>query len=259
MRQSLGAVRLSAIMSAFDSFLLQIVEAATDSEDTLGVLLHGSYATGSCDSNSDVDLICVTRRSHPRRISHHFVNGREIGVLASSRPQITKSFLLDSGDNNNFVLYAFVRGRPVIDRNGDVAELIREANRIWEQGPPNPTPEVRERIASGRQIIIGSLNRWTARATRSPQWQEMVQLFSARLFNDCFYQYCRIHRLWSSAIWEMLTWTDPRYEEILTITRKYLSDPSLESRLQAIRQLAEATIVACEDNPEPVPASRMTA
>jgi hypothetical protein len=252
MRHSRGAVRLSVIMSAFDSFLSQIVEAVTDSQDTLGVLLHGSYATGLCDSNSDVDLICVTRRSHPRRISHHFMDGREIGVFASSRPQITKSFHSDSGDNNNFVLYAFVRGRPVIDRNGDVAELVREANQIWGHGPPNPTQEVREKVAAGRQIIIGSLRRMTARATRSPQWQEMVQLFSARLFNDCFYQYCRMHRLWSSAIWEMLTWTDPRYEEILTITRNYLSDPSLENRLLAIRQLAEATIIRCEGNLEPV-------
>ena len=247
-----GAVRLNVIMSAFDSFVLQVVEAVTDSADTLGVLLHGSYASGSCDSNSDVDLICVTRSRQPRRISHQVINGREIGVFASSRPQISESFHFDSGDNNNFVLYGFVRGRPVIDRSGDLADLIREANQIWQQGPPSPTPEFREKVAAGHQIIIGSLSRWTARATRSPQWREMVQLFSARLFNDCFYQYCRIHRLWSSAIWEMLTWTDPRYEEILKITQNYLSDPSLENRLQAVRQLAEATIIACDGNLDPI-------
>jgi hypothetical protein len=246
-------------MSAFDSFLLRAVEAVTDSADTLGVLLHGSYASGACDSNSDVDLICVTRSRQPRKIIHHFIDGREIGVFASSRSQISRSLHFDSGDNNNFVLYAFVRGRPLIDRNGDVADLIREANQIWEQGPPNPPQEVKEQIAAGRQIIIGSLSRMTARAARSPQWREMVQLFSARLFNDCFYTYCRIHRLWSSAIWEMLTWTDPRYDEILTITRKYLTDPSPENRLQAIRELAESTIIACEGSPEPVSAPRMTA
>jgi len=239
-------------MSAFDSFLPQAVEAVMDPADTLGVLLHGSFATGSNDSNSDVDLVCVTGSLQPRRIVHYFINGREIGVFAGSRLQIINSFRSDTGDNNNFVLYAFVRGTAIIDRNGDVAELIREANRIWEDGPPNPAPEVRERIAAGRQIIIGSLARMTLRATRSPQWREMVELFSGRLFNDCFYQYCRVSRLWSSAIWEMLTWTDPRYEEILTITRNYLSNPSLENRLQATRQLAEATIIACNTIREPV-------
>jgi hypothetical protein len=242
---------IGVIMSDFSSFLQQAVEAVTDRADTLGVLLHGSFATGSSDSNSDVDLICVTRSLQPRRIVHHFIDGREIGVFAGSRSQISNSFHTDTGDNNNFVLYAFVRGRAVIDHDGDVAELIREANRIWEQGPPIPAPEVRERVATSRQIIIGSLDRMTLRATRSPQWREMVDLFSARLFNDCFYQYCRMHRLWSSAIWEMLTWTDPRYEEILTVTRNYLSDPSLENRLQATRQLAEATLLACK-NLEPV-------
>lgn len=239
-------------MSAFDSFLLQVVETLMDPADTSGVLLHGSFATGSGDSNSDVDLMCVTQSSRPRKIDHHFINGREIGVYAGSRPQISSVFHSDSGDNNNFVLYAFVRGRAVIDRDGDVAELIREANQIWEQGPPNPPPEARERVAAGRQIIIGSLDRMTLRATRSVQWREMVELFSARLFNDCFYQYCRMRRLWSSAIWEMLTWTDPRYDEILTITRNYLNNPSLENRLQATRKLAEATIIACASSREPV-------
>ena len=54
----------------------------------------------------------------------------------------------------------------------------------------------------------------------------------------------------------MLNWTDPCYEEILTITRKYLNDPSLESLLQAIRELAEATIAACNAGRIPAAAAQ---
>jgi predicted nucleotidyltransferase len=231
--------------------LLQIAEAVSDRDDTLGVLVYGSYASGSYQSDSDLDLICITRSSQPKQF-RRFVNGREVDVHANSRVQITKIFYTDFGDNNNFVLHAFVRGQPLIDPDGDVAELIREAHRIWEQGPPNPLQEVRQKIAANHRIIIAAAGRLTARSARSPQWCEVVQLLSGRFFLDCFYQYCRVHRLWSSGIWEMLTWTDPRYEELLTITRKYLNDPSLETRVQAIRQMAEATVIACGSNRETV-------
>jgi predicted nucleotidyltransferase len=236
-------------MSAIDPLLLQTAEVVTDRQDTLGVLLYGSYASGSSHPDSDLDLICITQSSQPKQF-RRFVNGRDVDVYANSRVQITKIFYSDFGDNNNYVLRAFVRGRPVIDTHGDVAELIREAHRIWEQGPPNPIQEGRQKIAANLRVIMGVLGGLTARARRSPQWSEMAQIVSGRFFLDCFYQYCRVHRLWSSAIWEMLTWTDPRYGELLTITRKYLDDPSLETRLQAIRQLAEVTILACQGTRE---------
>jgi predicted nucleotidyltransferase len=238
-------------MPTLDPLLVQTAEAVSDRDDSLGVLVYGSYASGSSSPDSDLDLICVTR-SGPARQFRRLVNGREVDVYANSRLQITRFFYSDFGDNNNFVLHAFVRGRPVIDPHGDVAELIREAHRIWEQGPPNPTQEGRQKIAANLRIIMGVSGRLATRATRSPQWREMVQVLSGRFFLDCFYQYCRVHRLWSSAIWEMLTWTDLRYEELLTIARQYLNDPSLESRLQAIQRLVEATIMACQGRRETV-------
>ena len=242
---------LIAIMSDLDLLLLQAAEAVSNRNDSVGVLVYGSYASGRWDPDSDLDLICVTRSSQPKQF-RLLVNGREVDVYANSRVQITKIFYSDFGDNNNFVLQAFVRGRPVIDPDGEVEELIREAHRIWEQGPPNPSPEGRQKIAACARVMLGVSGGLAARATRSPQWREMVEVLSGRFFLDSFYHYCRVNRLWSSTMWEMLTWTDSRYEELLTITREYLNDPSLENRLRAIGQLAEATIMSCQSSREAI-------
>jgi predicted nucleotidyltransferase len=236
-------------MSTLNPVVMQTAEAVTDRDDSLGVLVYGSYACGSWRPDSDLDLICVTRSGQPKHF-RRFVNGHEVDVYSNSRLQIGKIFYSDFGDNNNFVLHAFVRGRPVFDYYGDVAELIREAKRIWELGPAKPTQEGRERIAANHRVILGVSAQLATRAARSPQWREMAQLLSSRFFLDCFYQCCRAHQLWSSAIWEMLTWTDPKYEELLTITQKYLNNPSLENRLQAIGQLGESTIMACQGSRE---------
>jgi len=232
-----------------DPWLVQAAEAVSDHRDSLGVLVYGSYISGSFGPESDLDLICVTRGGQVRQF-RRLVDGREVDVYVSPRLQISKVFHSDFPDNNNFVLQAFVRGRLVSDPYGDLAELIREAQRVWDEGPPKPSHEGKQRIAANQRVILGVADGMAKRGTRSAQWREMMELLSGRFFLDCFYQYCRVYRLWSSAMWEMLAWTDPRYGQLLSITRNYLDDPSLDHRLQAIRMLAQATIKACQNGRE---------
>jgi hypothetical protein len=68
----------------------------------------------------------------------------------------------------------------------------------------------------------------------------MAVLHSGTVLVDSLFKYCRAKRLWASAVWEMLHWTDPKYHQILAILRRYLGNPSLESRLDAITAIAQA-------------------
>jgi ketosteroid isomerase-like protein len=229
-------------MTSDDFFLARIATALSSSDDTLGVVVHGSYATASHDTRSDVDIIWVSRSDQKTARFVRLVDDIKVDIYAASCAQIYKSINADIRDNNNFVLYAFVRGHSLIDRNGSVAELTSAAHRLWAQGPATPGQEERERIQAVSGLTLEALDRLGARALRSPQWREMALLHSGRLFVDCFYAYCRINRLWSSAIWEMLRWTDPKYKYLLSVTRTYLNKRSLQARLHAIQQLAGSIV-----------------
>jgi predicted nucleotidyltransferase len=231
-------------MSPDDSLISQIAEAITNPEETVGVLIHGSYATGLPYPDSDVDVICLVKSEQRKRYIRS-INGISVDLFAASRRHIDKIIHCDVPNNNNLVLYAFVRGRPIIDRNGSIVELIDIAGRVWAEGPAMPGQEERERLRTSSRIACAIAARMKTRSMRSREWGEMAHLHSGMLFYECVHAYCRIHRLWASAIWEMLKWSDARYDFLLAEIRGYLREPSLESRLRTIRHVAEATVTRC--------------
>ena len=228
-------------MSNTDSFLLRIAEAILDRNQTLGLLVHGSYAAGTFHRHSDVDLIWVTKTDRRQRFVRS-IDGVEIDVFASSPTEIDKIIHSTVWNNNNLVLYAFVRGRSLIDLDGSVAELITIAGQIWARGPTPPSREETERLEVASRISAAVAARIGIRAMQSSEWCEIAQLQSGTIFVESLYAYCRIHQLWASALWEMLKWHDAKYQDVLAVIRNYLAEPSLQSRLDAIRQLTDATI-----------------
>jgi hypothetical protein len=229
----------SAKPSADDPFLLRFAKTVPNSRETLGILVHGSFATGTYAPGSDIDLVCVTKSGDFGRIVC-LIEGFDVDVASGSHESIEKKIRYKSSTNNNSILYAFLRGRPLIDRDGSIAGLRYEARRIWLQGPTAPTNEELARVEAAARSASAEADRLRIRATRSTAWREIAHLRSSTLFVDCFYGYCRIRGLWASAIWETLKWADPRYEYLQTVTSAYLSAPSLNNRLQAIQHLAQA-------------------
>jgi predicted nucleotidyltransferase len=221
--------------------LLRIAGAVSNPEETLGVLVHGSFATGAQTLGSDIDLICVTKTSDFERHVEQ-VEGFEVDLCSGSRLSIQKQICSRLYTNNNSVLHAFAKGRPLLDVDGSLAGLAYEARQIWSKGPTHPTNEELDRLKTAARSASTEAARLAIRATRSAEWQEIASVRSSILFVDSVHNYCRTHGLWASAIWELLKWNDPQYGFLQTVIRGYLRAPSLANRLQAIRDLSEAVL-----------------
>jgi hypothetical protein len=223
------------------SFLLQIARTVSKPEETLGVLIHGSFATGGQARGSDIDLVCVTKTGNcERRVQQ--VDGFEVDSVSGSRSSVEKAIRSQLCTNNNSILYAFTNGRPLMDSDGSLAGLVYEARQIWTKGPTPPTNDELERIKAAARSASAEAARLAIRAARSSEWHEIASLRSSILFVDSVHNFCRTHELWASAIWELLKWSDTRYGFLQTVIWSYISAPSLANRLKAIQDLGQATI-----------------
>jgi len=199
----------------------------------------GSFVTDTYDpSSSDIDLISVAEIPRSDRFMG-VTQGIRVDVYTGIQADLERAFRRDARDNNS-VLYSFVRGRSLYDPQGIISHLKNLAAQIWHDGPASPDMEEEKNLQIAMQKALVNADRLSLRAARSAEWREMAHIYSSKLLLECIFVYCRIHKLWASAMWEMLKWDDPRYGDILRILRSYLANPSLESRLEATKEIALA-------------------
>jgi predicted nucleotidyltransferase len=222
-----------------DSELLDLISRLNNFDEVHGVLVYGSHATGGADLRSDIDIILVTGGTRATQFITH-LEGADLDVYSAPVSVLGKALETDNRTNNNFLLYAFSHGRSLLDRNGDVQQLLANGQRIWANGPVAPTREEQSQLRGAVVKSVYAATRLSARATQSLEWQAIAQMQCGFLFMQCVYSYCRVNRLWSSAIWEMLKWTDGRYEGLLAMSRSYLNGSTPDQRLSALRDLGDA-------------------
>jgi len=216
-------------MRPSDAVLIEICNSVFGSA-ILGILVSGSFVTDTYDpSSSDIDLISVAEIPRSDRFMG-VTQGIRVDVYTGIQADLERAFRRDARDNNS-VLYSFVRGRSLYDPQGIISHLKNLAAQIWHDGPASPDMEEEKNLQIAMQKALVNADRLSLRAARSAEWREMAHIYSSKLLLECIFVYCRIHKLWASAMWEMLKWDDPRYGDILRILRSYLANPSLESRL----------------------------
>lgn len=120
---------------AEDPILSSYVAAVEADADTLGVLLHGSRASGRAREASDYDLICiVTEEAHAarQRTLHERIaldGGSIADVLYQTRSRI-ETYVTTLG----WYTATYLGARVVFDRNGDIGSMLvrmrAEANRV---------------------------------------------------------------------------------------------------------------------------------
>ena len=123
--------------NAEDPVLSKYVAAAKGDADTLGILLHGSRASGRARDGSDYDLIrVVTQEAYePRRERRtlHERSSLDDGPITDVLYQ-TPSRIATYVTNPGWYTATYLGARVVFDRNGDIgaslAEMKTEANRI---------------------------------------------------------------------------------------------------------------------------------
>ena len=231
-------------MRPSDDVLIEICSSVSGSR-VLGILVCGSFATGTYDAgSSDIDLISIAGVARSGRFMG-LVQGIRVDVYTGSQADLERALRRNARGNNNSLLYSFVRGRPLHDPQRMVSHLKRLAAQIWRDGPATPSLEEANNLKNAMQMTLVSANRLGLRADRSSEWRELAHIYSSKLLIECIDAYFRIHQLWASAIWEMLKWEDPRYCDILQIIRSYLTNPSLESRLEAAKEIAQMVLAGC--------------
>jgi predicted nucleotidyltransferase len=153
-----------------DGQRVAIAQRLSSSTEVLGVLLHGSCATGTSDSASDVDLISVASVPRSTRLITT-INGLRIDLYSSSPSEVEKAIRADLRTNNNSTLYGFVKGRTIIDRGGHVARLKVVAGNVWKAGPRRPSLEESGELDKWFLSVSTTVDRIRLRSSRSAEWR----------------------------------------------------------------------------------------
>jgi predicted nucleotidyltransferase len=228
-------------MNAARPSLDEIARRVSEARQAIGILLHGSYADDESNAGSDIDLICVTRDQRSRH-SMMNVGGVVADIYASTRTLLEQMIRADKTSNNNFVLEAFACGRALLDRDGSTEALMRLAREVWEAGPLKPGLEEQRTIAAALQKSVAAAKRFPVKSQRSPEAHELAQIDLSNIFLQTMYAYCRVHQLWSSTIWHVFKWSDPRYLELIAMGRKYMRAGSLEERVAALGDIVDVIL-----------------
>lgn len=228
-----------------DDVLLHIAHEALTQKHYVGVLLHGSHAQGYPDPNSDIDLIYVVNNrqqcSYTRRI-----RSMEVDLCAAPARFFERAMETDRKNNNNFLLRAFATGRELSASNDVLPRLIQKAKRIWQRGPIPASFAEKNSLAEASVKACVSVRRRVLRAGSSREWREMAAVECSISFQRMLYGYCRANGLWSSALSEMLRWSDPRYAGINSLSRAYLAAGCLEERVSVLEEISKAILHPCE-------------
>jgi predicted nucleotidyltransferase len=237
-------------MNAARPSLDEIARRVSEAHHAAGVLLHGSYADDESNAGSDIDLICVTGDGRSRH-SMMEVGGVVADVYTSPAPLLEQAMRADRTSNNNFVLEAFACGRALLDGDGRTAALIRLAKEVWEAGPLKPGLEEQRTIAAALQKSVSAARRFPVKSLRSPEAGDIAQIDLSNIFLQAMFAYCRVHQLWSSTIWHVFKWRDPRYGELVAMGRRYMRAPSLEERVAALGDMVEVILSRMDVAPRP--------
>ena len=220
----------------------EIINAIMKSHDAVGLLMYGSAVTAA-DSAADIDVICVTRNDGRR----HFmttVGETNVDVYATTRESLEKSIRSDTRDNNNFILNAFVRGRPLMKLDSSMDELVGIAREVWSAGPRQPDADELKAIEWTLNKGLQAARSYVAREGQSAEWRGIAAINLGQFFLRAMYAYCRTHRLWSSTLADILQWDpDAKYAELISLCGRYVRARSLDEQFAALSELTIRAVV----------------
>lgn len=100
-------------------------------DDISGVLVCGSFITGTPNNHSDLDVHIVLKRDVDyRERGNVIVDGLLIEYFANSPKQIEKYFKDDIQEFETSSMVQFITGEIIIDKYGDIEELKKLARKL---------------------------------------------------------------------------------------------------------------------------------
>ena len=115
-------------MQDWEQALKKFTDTWEGHEEVTGFIVCGSYITGNPTEHSDIDIHIILDDSVDwRKRGNQIVDGYLIEYFANSPDQIREYFREDYEGNRMHCQTQFVTGRILLDHDGTVAQLKREA------------------------------------------------------------------------------------------------------------------------------------
>lgn len=104
-----------------------------DRDDVIGIVICGSYITGSPSDRSDIDLhIVLSDEVKWRERGNQYIDGFLIEYFVNPPRQIRNYFKEDFNDRSTMSMIQFITGKIIVDKIGVIAQLRKEAN-DWKE------------------------------------------------------------------------------------------------------------------------------
>lgn len=112
-----------------------ICDDLSRSQNTVGILLCGSYAYGEPTEGSDLDIRVITNDGSNLDGRGLRLFGTPIELLVNSPERVRANFQECVITSIPYTVHFWAHGTVLLDRIGIVAELQREARELWARGP----------------------------------------------------------------------------------------------------------------------------
>jgi predicted nucleotidyltransferase len=220
-------------------FLSRIVAAVDDPAAVTGVILHGSWAKETNDGSSDVDLLLI-QRSGPAAEETRSILGVEVEIYGATPQEFRQRLLRDHPLNNNFILNALHDGVVYLDRKGDAARLMAEAEAVWKAGPRAVSAEEAAATRKALAKMLQAARRLSGRASRSRHAELVAEMRTHQVVVQAVYLYHRSRRLWAASFPEMLSRLAAGNPRLYGLWQQYVEADSQEERVRVAASFVEA-------------------
>jgi Nucleotidyltransferase domain len=186
-----------------NGLLSRIVEGLYDPAHISGVVVHGSWARGTNNAASDVDVMLL-QRAGPMSEQTSLVDGTPVDIYRGTFSDLKEKLNADHPLNNNFVLNALHEGMVCIDRGGWVGALKAHADLRWAEGPSVMSPTEMRAAKLGIFRMLHGAQRLLNRTAASKSDALIAETRSHQVVIQAVYLYHRVRRRWTTGFPLML-------------------------------------------------------
>lgn len=216
----------------------QLVKRLDDPAKVSGMVLHGSWARGTNDTASDVDMM-ILHRAGPMIEETIVVDGTQVDVYRGTFSDLKDKLNADHPLNNNFILNAFHEGIVCIDRGGWAGALKADAELRCSEGPKAMTPiEIRStrwgllRMLSGAKRLLG-------RSALSKEDALIAETRSHQVVIQAVYLYHRVRRRWTTSFPIVVDRLRAENSPLYDLWSRYVSAASQAERVEIASALVD--------------------
>ena len=125
-------------MPVLTSNQIREIVAELQSDDRVqGILRTGSYAYGEPNSDSDLDIRCLTHDGSDWAEFERMRFGVPVEVFFNPPDRVREFMELSREAGHGDCIHFWANGKIEFDPSGLVSELQKEALALWQEGPPS--------------------------------------------------------------------------------------------------------------------------